>query len=134
MAVALEEGLIVPVIKHADTLPLKHISQCAAKLAAKAREGTLVPDDYSAGTFTVSNLGMHGITSFTPLINPPESAILGVCTIEEELHLFNGKVESRQIMGLSLTIDHRVIDGAQGALFLQKITTLLEHPLELVIS
>jgi pyruvate dehydrogenase E2 component (dihydrolipoamide acetyltransferase) len=134
VAVALEDGLVVPVIKQADTLSLKQISLQAKDLASKAREGKLLPDDYAGGTFTISNLGMYGITAFTPIINPPESAILGVCAIEEELKLNNGELESQQVMGLSLTIDHRVLDGAQGAVFLQRITGLLEHPLELAIS
>jgi pyruvate dehydrogenase E2 component (dihydrolipoamide acetyltransferase) len=133
MAVALEEGLIVPVIRNADKLSLNDISKRAKDLAKRARDGKLSPDEYKGGTFTVSNLGMYGIVSFTPIINQPESAILGVCSIEEELKMIGGKIEERKVMGLSLTFDHRVVDGAQSALFLNKIKSLLENPLELVI-
>lgn len=134
MAVAVDDGILVPVIKDADTLSLKQIAQKAKELAAKAREEKLTPDECSGGTFTVSNLGMYDIVSFTPLLNPPESAILGVCTIENELKMIGEKIENRKVMGLSLTIDHRIIDGAQGAVFLQHIKFLLENPLEIVVS
>ena len=134
IAVALEDGLIVPVIKDADTLSLKQIAKTAKALTAKARQGKLLPDEYSGGTFTVSNLGMYDIVSFTPIINPPESAILGVCAIQDELKLVGDKIENKNVMGLSLTFDHRVIDGAQGAIFLQRIKLLLENPIEIVVS
>ncbi|MGI6585657.1 MAG: 2-oxo acid dehydrogenase subunit E2 [Gracilibacteraceae bacterium] len=134
MAVALPDGLIVPVIKNADRLGLIELSAAAKKLGAKAKEDKLTIDEITGGTFTVSNLGMMGITSFTPIINPPESAILGVCAVEENLRLNNGKVESRQIMGLSLTIDHRVIDGAQGAIFLGRIKKFMENPMEIILE
>ncbi len=133
MAVALEDGLIVPVIKGAEDMSIKKISIKAKELSGKAREGKLMPDDMIGGTFTVSNLGMYDIVSFTPIINQPESAILGVCAIEEELRLSGEKIEARKIMGLSLTFDHRVIDGASGAIFLRRIKTLLENPLEMLI-
>jgi pyruvate dehydrogenase E2 component (dihydrolipoamide acetyltransferase) len=134
MAVAVDDGILVPVIKDADTLSLKQIAQKAKELSAKAREEKLTPDECSGGTFTVSNLGMYDIVSFTPLLNPPESTILGVCTIENELKMIGEKIENTRIMGLSLTIDHRIIDGAQGAVFLQHIKSLLENPLEIVVS
>lgn len=134
MAVALPQGLIVPVIKNAGSLGLEELSAAAKDLGTRAREDRLMPDEITGGTFTVSNLGMYGITSFTPIINPPESAILGVCAVEEVLRLRDGMVESRSIMGLSLTIDHRVIDGAQGAVFLGRIKELLENPLEIMIE
>lgn len=134
MAVALPDGLIVPVIKNADRLGLRELSASAKDLGSKAKEGRLIPDEIMGGTFTVSNLGMLGITSFTPIINPPESAILGVCSVEEVLRLENGRVESRNIMGLSLTIDHRIIDGAQGAIYLSRIKELLENPMEIIMD
>ncbi|KUO68100.1 MAG: hypothetical protein APF77_08535 [Clostridia bacterium BRH_c25] len=134
MAVALPEGLIVPVIKNAEGLGLKELSDIAKDLGSRAKEDRLVPDEITGGTFTVSNLGMFGITSFTPIINPPESAILGVCAVEEVLRLEKVRVESRSVMGLSLTIDHRVIDGAQGAVFLGRIKELLENPLEIIME
>jgi pyruvate dehydrogenase E2 component (dihydrolipoamide acetyltransferase) len=133
MAVALEDGLIVPVIKNADKLSLRQISIKAKELAAKAREGKLKPDEYSGGTFTVSNMGMYGIVSFTPIINQPEIAILGVCAIENELKMVEGKIENRSVMGLSLTFDHRVVDGSQSAIFLSKIKSLLENPLRIIV-
>jgi len=132
MAVALEDGLIVPVIRNADQLSLPEISTVAGDLAEKARNGKLMPDDFSGGTFTVSNMGQYGIYSFTPIINQPESAILGVCAIEDQLTLKGADVVVRKIMGLSLTFDHRVIDGAQSAIFQSKIKDLLENPYTLV--
>ncbi len=133
MAVALREGLIVPVIRDVDALDVEGISAQAKSFAEKARAGKLLPDDYSGGTFTVSNLGMYGILSFTPIINPPESAILGVCAIEETLVCEKDcAIEKRKRMGLCLTHDHRLIDGALGAMFLKRITELLEKPRELL--
>lgn len=134
MAVALPDGLIVPVIKNADRMSIRELSESAKYLGARAKENKLMPDEILGGTFTVSNLGMLGITSFTPIINPTESAILGVCAVEEVLRLENGSVRSRSIMGLSLTIDHRVIDGAQGAVFLSRIKEMLENPLEIILD
>ena len=133
MAVALENGLIVPVIMGAEKLTLKEISNRAKALAAKATDGILKPQEYSDGTFTISNLGMFGITSFTPIINQPQTCILGVCAITSRLALTSeGSVEARKYMGLSLTFDHRCIDGAGGAKFLQRLVALLENPLEML--
>jgi len=132
MAVALKDGLIVPVIRNADQLSLPEISTVARSLAEKARNGKLMPDDFAGGTFTVSNMGQFGIYSFTPIINQPESAILGVCAIEDQLTLKGADVVVRKIMGLSLTFDHRVIDGAQSAVFQSEIKDMLENPYSLV--
>ncbi len=134
MAVALDGGLIVPVIKNTDLLSLRSISKVSKELAGKAKRGELTPDEYAGGTFTVSNLGMFDIVGFTPIINLPEAAILGVCAIEGELRMVEGKAEERSIMGLSLTFDHRAIDGAQAAVFLKKIKLLLQNPLEIVLG
>ena len=134
VAVALPDGLIVPVVKDADKLSLKQISETAKALAAKAKEGKLLPDEYSGGTFTISNLGMMGVTSFTPIINQPESAILGVCAVTQKLEMDDdGNIQKRLKMGLSLTYDHRSIDGAQAAVFSNRITELLEHPLTMLV-
>lgn len=133
MAVALEDGLIVPVIKDADKLTIRELAEKTKELAGKGREGKLLPSEIEDGSFTVSNLGMYDILSFTPIINQPESAILGVCAIEEELKMMEGKIKNRKMMGLSLTVDHRVIDGAQGAIFLKRIKTLLENPLGILL-
>ncbi len=127
VAVALEHGLIVPVIKNADRLTLEQISAKMKDLAQKARSGALSVDDCTGGTFTISNLGMYGITSFTPIINLPESLILGVCAVEKRVCLDEeGRLSNRDDMGLSITFDHRVHDGAQAAVFLKKIVDNLE--------
>lgn len=133
LAVALEDGLTVPVIKGADQLSLRELSATARELASKARKGGLTLADLSGGTFTVSNLGAYDIVSFNPIINQPEAAILGVCSIEEELKMVQGSIVVKKMMGLSLTFDHRIIDGAVGAIFLKKIKELLENPLDMLI-
>ena len=133
MAVALEEGLIVPVIPKADQLSLTDLSRTTRDLAARAREKRLGPDEVTGGTFTVSNMGTFDLSAFTPILNPPEAGILGVCAIEKQLQMKGDKIEERSLMGLSLTFDHRAIDGAQSAVFLGKIRTLLERPLEIVM-
>ena len=128
VAVALKEGLIVPVVRNADMLTLGEISAQSAALAARAREGLLTPDECGGGSFTVTNLGMYGITAFTPIINLPEVAILGAGAIEEELKLKEDRVVVRRVMNLCLTHDHRVIDGADGAMFLKRVREFLEQP------
>ncbi|MDR1143079.1 MAG: 2-oxo acid dehydrogenase subunit E2 [Spirochaetaceae bacterium] len=129
MAVASERGLLVPVIRSARDYTLAGLSARAAELAAKAREGKLTPDEMAGGTFTVSNIGMYGVTAFTPIINPPEAAILGVCAVEDELKLDGEKVVNRKKMGLSLAYDHRIVDGAESSLFLKNLKDILEAPL-----
>lgn len=134
VAVALPEGLIVPVIRNADKLALHEISEAAKELQKKAKEGRLLPDDYSGGTFTVSNLGMVGVMAFTPIINEPESAILGVCATEQRLEMDDeGRITKRLKMPLCLTYDHRSIDGAQAAVFSNRVTQLLENPLSMLV-
>jgi pyruvate dehydrogenase E2 component (dihydrolipoamide acetyltransferase) len=134
VAVALPEGLIVPVVRDADTLKLHEISAAAKELQGKAKEGRLQPDDYTGGTFTISNLGMMGVTAFTPIVNEPESAILGVCTTEQRLEMDDkGNISKRLKMPLCLTYDHRSIDGAQAAIFSNRVTQLLENPLEMLV-
>ena len=128
IAVALEAGLIVPVIRNADQMTVLQISDRVKDLAQRARENALNVDEVSGAVFTITNLGMYGVDAFTPIINPPEVAILGVGRIAEELALINGQVASRSTMVLSLTIDHRIVDGAPGAAFLQTLVQLLEHP------
>jgi pyruvate dehydrogenase E2 component (dihydrolipoamide acetyltransferase) len=132
IAVALEAGLIVPVIRGADRLGVRQIAAAARDLAVRARAGTLSPGEYEGGTFTVTNLGMYGITEFTPIINFPESAILGVGAIEEQLRTGAAGIESRRVMSLCLTHDHRHIDGAPAAAFLARIRALLENCYSLV--
>ncbi len=124
LAVDTERGLLVPTIFGADTLSLAEISKANKEAAGKAREGTLSPDEMSGGTFTITNLGSLGIESFTPVINPPQVAILGVCAITQRLKA-DGSVYPA--MGLSLTFDHRAIDGAPAARFLKDLATALEN-------
>ena len=125
-AVAVEGGLLVPVIHDADALGVRQISARAKDLAEKARTGALSAADTSDGTFTVTNLGMYGIAEFTPIINVPESAILGVGAIEESVRVVDGNVQQRSIMSLCLTHDHRHIDGAPAAQFLGRVRELLK--------
>jgi pyruvate dehydrogenase E2 component (dihydrolipoamide acetyltransferase) len=128
VAVALEGGLIVPVVREADRRSVLEIHRAVQDLAERARGGALTVDEVSGSTFTVTNLGMYGVGAFTPIINPPEVAILGVGCIAEELALVSGQVSARSVMTLSLTIDHRIVDGAPGAAFLQTLVQFLEQP------
>ncbi|MHB8757798.1 MAG: dihydrolipoamide acetyltransferase family protein, partial [Bacillota bacterium] len=128
VAVDVGNGLIVPVVGHADALGLAQLSTRIKALADKARRGALEPDDVTGGTFTVTNLGMYGADAFTPIINPPESAILGVGRIADRPVVENGRVVPGKEMALSLTHDHRVIDGAPAARFLGAVADYLEAP------
>jgi pyruvate dehydrogenase E2 component (dihydrolipoamide acetyltransferase) len=128
VAVALEDGLIVPVVRYADQLNLLEIGDRVKDLAQRARENALAVEEVTGGTITITNLGMFGIDAFTPIINPPEVAILGVGRIVQDLSLVDGHVIARDVMTLSLTVDHRIVDGAPGAQFLQTLVELLEHP------
>ena len=134
-AVALDEGLIVPVTRDTDALPLDALAPISADLALRARERRLGPDDLTGGTFTVTSLGMYGIDVFTPIINPPQAAILGVGRISERPVFRGGSndVERRSFMTLSLTIDHRVVDGAPAAEFLRDVKGILERPSQLIL-
>jgi pyruvate dehydrogenase E2 component (dihydrolipoamide acetyltransferase) len=133
MAVAVPDGLIVPVIRDADQLTLEAISRTAKDLAVRAREGKLRLDEYKGSTFTVSNLGMFDIETFTPIINQPEAAILGVCAIDDELVMAEGAVTVRKKLHISLTFDHRLLDGATAAQFQLVVKQLLEHPWEIFV-
>lgn len=128
VAVAIDNGLLVPVLRDADKKGLAVIAKEAKQLADDARTGRLSPDALSGGTFTITNLGMFGIESFSPIINLPEAAILGVNTIKEELALVNGEVIAKPVMKLSLTADHRAVDGAVAAAFLKRLKELMENP------
>jgi pyruvate dehydrogenase E2 component (dihydrolipoamide acetyltransferase) len=132
MAVAIPEGLITPVIFDANTKGLSQISQEARELAKRARERKLQPHEYTGATMSVSNLGMLGIDEFTAIINPPEAAILAVGAVEDKAVVINGAVEVRKRMRVTMSCDHRVIDGALGAQFLQTLRRLIENPLMLV--
>ena len=127
LAVALDEGLIVPVVRDVDKKSLKDIAAEAKTLAEKARASQLKLEEVSGGTFTVSNLGMYGVDAFTPIINAPQSGILGVGRIVEKPVIYRGEITRRSMMVLSLTFDHRVIDGAPAGAFLQTVADLLAH-------
>jgi len=131
VAVALDEGLIVPVVRDADRKSLREIAQETARLALGARAGSLTREEVTGSTFSVTNLGMYGIDAFTPIINPPEIAILGVGRLNEKLVRVRGEAEWRHVMTLSLTFDHRAVDGVPAAAFLQTIGKQMENPVEL---
>jgi len=128
VAVATEYGLVVLVIHNADRKSLKEIDSTIKELTEKARQGKLAKEELTGGTFTITNLGMYGVDFFTPIINPPEAAILGVGKIVEKPMVIDGKIETQQSMILSLSYDHRIVDGAPAAQFLQKVKELLENP------
>ena len=128
VAVALDNGLVVPNIVDADKKSLTEISAEVKEMAKQAREGKLPPEKLRGGTFTITNLGMYGIESFSPIINQPEVAILGVNTMEDKVVVRNGEMCIRPIMNLSLTADHRVVDGSVAAQFLQRVKSLMENP------
>ena len=128
VAVALDNGLVVPNVRDADKKSLTEISAEVKELATLARKGGLPMDRLTGGTFTITNLGMYGIESFTPIINQPEVAILGVNTMEDKVVVVDGEICVRPIMNLSLTADHRVIDGSVAAQFLQRVKKLMEKP------
>ncbi|MBQ6317409.1 MAG: 2-oxo acid dehydrogenase subunit E2 [Oscillospiraceae bacterium] len=128
VAVALDNGLVVPNVPDADKKRLTEISKEIKELAKLAREGGLPMEKLRGGTFTITNLGMYGIESFTPIINQPEVAILGVTTMEDRAVVRGGEIVIRPMMTLSLTFDHRVVDGSVAAEFLQRVKALLENP------
>jgi pyruvate dehydrogenase E2 component (dihydrolipoamide acetyltransferase) len=133
IAVALDEGLVVPVIRNAAALSVKEIAQESARLVRAARDGQLSMDDYAGGTFSVSTLGMFGVDSFTPILNPPQSGILGVNRIRDDVGWEGERPVKRKTMTLSLTWDHRVLDGEPAARFLASVRDLLEAPVRLLV-
>lgn len=134
IAVSFKEGLITPIIRHADHKSLREISKESALLIDKARKNRLTEEEYRGGSFTISNLGMHGITEFSAIINPPQAAILAVGAIEESPVVKEGHVIAGKTLVLQLSCDHRVIDGVAGALFLKTLQQLLENPVSLTID
>jgi pyruvate dehydrogenase E2 component (dihydrolipoamide acetyltransferase) len=132
MAVAIDEGLITPVIRHADRKSLREIAAESRDLARRARERKLAPEEYTGGTFSISNLGMLDIDEFTAVINPPEAAILAVGRIAAKPVVHEGQVVARRRLRLTLSCDHRIVDGASGATFLKTLKQMLENPLALV--
>jgi pyruvate dehydrogenase E2 component (dihydrolipoamide acetyltransferase) len=132
VAVAIEEGLVVPVLHKADKLSATEIARLRAELVEKAHAGRLRPQDISDGTFTISNLGMYGVDAFLAVVNAPQSAILAVGRIAERVVPANGQPVVRPMMALSLSFDHRSVDGAHGAQFLDTLARLIEEPLGLI--
>ena len=133
VAVAVEEGLLVPVVRFADSKSLSQINAEVKDFAQKAKDKKLQPSDWEGSTFTISNLGMFGIEEFTAIINPPDACILAVGGIAQVPVVKNGQVVPGNIMKLTLSCDHRVVDGATGAAFLQTLKSLLEEPLRMLV-
>lgn len=129
VAVAVEDGLITPVVKDADRKAVREISAEVKELAGRAKEKKLKPEEYTGATFSISNLGMFGIQEFTAIINPPEAGIIAVGAVEEKVVAVDGEVELRPRMRMTMSCDHRVVDGATGARFLQTVRDFLEEPL-----
>lgn len=132
VAVAVDEGLLVPVVRHADLLNLGAISSTVKDLGAKAKSKQLQPADWEGSTFTISNLGMFGIEEFTAIINPPDACILAVGGIKETVGVKNGNFYATNVMKVTLSCDHRVVDGAIGSAFLQTLKALLEDPIRIL--
>ncbi|KUF21722.1 dihydrolipoamide acetyltransferase family protein [Bacillus sp. G1(2015b)] len=133
LAVAVKDGLMVPVISHANQKGLKQLTKEAKEIGRNARDQKLLPDQLKGSTFTISNLGMYAIDTFTPIINQPEVAILGVGRIQEKPVVVDGEIQVRPMMGVSLSFDHRVVDGAPAAAFLTDLKKVLEQPFELLM-
>ena len=133
VAVAAQDALIVPTVFDADRKSLGEIARATRELAGKVREGTIAPPELSGGTFTVSNLGMYGITSFTAVINPPQAAILAVGAIEQRPVVVDGEIVPRHRMSVTLACDHRILYGADAAEFLARIRDLLQAPASLAL-
>jgi pyruvate dehydrogenase E2 component (dihydrolipoamide acetyltransferase) len=132
IAVATEDGLVVPVVHDADRLTLAQISERRRAIAEAARAGRLRPEDVQGGSFTISNLGMYGVDAFQAIVNAPQAAILAVGRTTERPWVVDGAVVARPVMTLSLSFDHRVVDGARGAEFLDTLASLIEEPAGLV--
>jgi pyruvate dehydrogenase E2 component (dihydrolipoamide acetyltransferase) len=133
IAVAVDEGLLVPVVRFTDTKGLAQIGAEVKDFAQKAKDKKLQPSDWEGNTFTISNLGMFGIESFTAIVNPPDSCILAVGGIKQIPVVKNGQVVPGNVMKLTLSCDHRVVDGASGAAFLQTLKGYLENPVTMLV-
>ncbi|MGW5876659.1 dihydrolipoamide acetyltransferase family protein [Nocardiopsis terrae] len=133
VAVAVDAGLVVPVLHDTDKATLSEISTNTRELAGKARDNKLKPQEMSGGTFSVSNLGMFGVDSFSAVINPPEAAILAVGAMRQEPVVVDGEVQVRNRIALELSVDHRAVDGAVGAAFLKELAEILEEPMRIIL-
>ena len=128
VAIAEEEGLIVPAIMDCANRSLLEIAAASKDLAERSKSGTLRPQEYTGGTFAISNLGMFDVTSFIAIIQPPQAAVLAVGTVAEKPVVRDGQVTIAQMMTATLSADHRIVDGAEGARFLMEVKRLLENP------
>jgi len=133
MAVGLDEGLLVPVVKNAHNMSLSELVVALKDLTARTFSKKLLPDEQSGSTFTISNLGMYGVDNFTAIINQPNAAILSVASTKETTVVVNGEIVIRPIMKISLTCDHRIIDGLTAAKFMQDLKQVMENPLSLLV-
>jgi pyruvate dehydrogenase E2 component (dihydrolipoamide acetyltransferase) len=133
VAVAVDEGLLVPVVRFADGKSLSQIAVEVKEFAQKAKDKKLQPSDWEGSTFTISNLGMFGVDQFTAIINPPDSCILAIGGISQEPIVKDGQIVPGNIMKVTLSCDHRVVDGATGAAFLQTVKDFLEEPLRMLV-
>ena len=134
IAVSSPKGLMVPVVRNAEQMSLAEIEREIKRLAIKARDGKITPEDMTGGTFTITNGGVFGSMLSTPIINPPQSAILGMHNVVERPVAINGKVEIRPIMYVALSYDHRIIDGKESVGFLVKVKEMLEHPERMIFG
>ena len=132
LAVAVEDGLLVPVIHRADALNISQLAARRAEIVSRAKAGKLSLEDLSGGTFTISNLGMYGVDTFTAIVNPPQAAILAISRIADRVVPVNGQAGLQSMITFNLSCDHRVVDGARGAEFLQALADLVEEPLQLL--
>ena len=133
VAVAVEDGLLVPVIRFADNKSLSHISSEVRNLATRAKNKELQPSDWEGNTFTISNLGMFGIEEFTAIINPNDACILAVGGIKNTPIIKNGEIVAGNVMKVTLSCDHRIVDGAIGSAFLKTLKELIEDPIKILV-
>jgi 2-oxoglutarate dehydrogenase E2 component (dihydrolipoamide succinyltransferase) len=134
VAVSTERGLIVPVVRNADQMSFADLERAIERLAALARDNKLMPDDFAGGTFTISNGGVYGSLLSTPILNPPQSAILGMHKIEPRAVVVDGQIVARPMMYVALSYDHRLIDGADAVTFLVRVKERLEDPGRLLLE
>ena len=133
VAVAIPDGLLVPVVRNADQKTLSTIAAEVKELAGKAKDKKLQPKDWEGSTFSISNLGMFGIDEFTAIINPPDSCIMAVGAIKESVKFVDGIAQPTNVMKVTLSCDHRAVDGAIGSAFLQTFKQLLEEPMKMLV-
>jgi pyruvate dehydrogenase E2 component (dihydrolipoamide acetyltransferase) len=132
IAVGADEGLFVPVLRHADKKSVREINAEVSSLSRKARDGALRPDDYTGGVITLSNMGMYGVTAFTPIINQPEASIVGIGAPAQRLVMYPDGIKTRPFITQSLTYDHRIVNGTEAADFQLRIKDLTERPEQLI--